>query len=416
MNGAHWLSHSIRASSYNPIMRLLWLRTGSIVVQLTCIVAYALLVSASALEELIIVLGVESFFHILSIIYFRKLSAGNFAMTFQIIADIGFLTLLLAFSGGATNAFVSLLLIPIVIAAVSLPLHLVLLCTFSAIFAYSYLLYHLPMHQMHHMDMHEHFIGMWLNFLLSALVVTFVVAALVKAISNRQNIIASQREEQLRQEQLVALGSAAAQVTHELATPLANLQMLHEELLEIEPNQLVIQEMTAPLAACKNQIESFRAYAQKIKENTVYYQTTQELINQLKQVCTLQFPDQICHIESQLSPSYQFKSDGLLASALVNLIENGVRANRANDAKRIEIVFSQKGTRMEITIRDFGQGIDLDKQNYLGREVINSEHGMGLAVLLSNATFERLSGQLSLTNCDDEGALAIVSLPFESKK
>ena len=104
------------------IQRLFLLRTVAIIIQLlTVLIVYFVMSLQIALLPLAIVIMVEIVFHTLSILVFRKRNAGNLAIVFQLIADVVFLTVLLSFSGGATNAFVSLLLLPIVIAAVSLP-------------------------------------------------------------------------------------------------------------------------------------------------------------------------------------------------------------------------------------------------------------------------------------------------------
>ena len=110
----------INFQTMSIIQRLFLLRTVAIVIQLlTVLTVYFVMSLQIALLPLVIVIIVEIFFHSLSVLIFSKRSAGNIAIVFQLVADVVFLTILLSFSGGATNAFVSLLLLPIVIAAVS---------------------------------------------------------------------------------------------------------------------------------------------------------------------------------------------------------------------------------------------------------------------------------------------------------
>jgi two-component system sensor histidine kinase RegB len=153
----------------------------------------------------------------------------------QICADIVFLSLLLFFSGGATNAFVSLLLIPIAIAAVTLSPILLALVAILAITSYSILLWFLPMSVMHG-NMQGHFIGMGINFLFSTLVVALVVGKMARSINRQELAIAAYRENLLKQEQVTSLGVASAQVTHQLATPIATVQLLTEELSDDFPD------------------------------------------------------------------------------------------------------------------------------------------------------------------------------------
>lgn len=103
------------------ISRLLMLRSGAIAIQLLAVVAgYFLLEHQIPLLPLLVVISLEAVFQILSVIAYRNVSkAKELGMLMQLTADVLFLAVLLSLSGGATNAFVSLLLLPIMIAAVS---------------------------------------------------------------------------------------------------------------------------------------------------------------------------------------------------------------------------------------------------------------------------------------------------------
>ena len=96
--------------SMTIIQRLFLLRTVAIVIQLlTVLVVYFVISLQIALLPLLAVIAVEALFHISSIVIFRRRDAGNVAIVLQLIADVIFLTILLSLSGGASNAFVSLL-------------------------------------------------------------------------------------------------------------------------------------------------------------------------------------------------------------------------------------------------------------------------------------------------------------------
>ena len=101
------------------ISRLLMLRSGAIAVQLIAVLSvYFLLEHQIALLPLLTVVALEAVFHLISLFAYRNVSQVKpFGMLMQLTADVLFLTVLLSLSGGATNAFVSLLLLPIMIAA-----------------------------------------------------------------------------------------------------------------------------------------------------------------------------------------------------------------------------------------------------------------------------------------------------------
>jgi two-component system sensor histidine kinase RegB len=399
------------------IQRLFLLRTVAIVIQLlTVLTVYFVMSLKIALLPLVIVIFIEIAFHSLSVLIFKKRDAGNLAIVFQLIADVVFLTILLSFSGGATNAFVSLLLLPIVIAAVSLPAGYLLFISLSAIASYSLLLLTMPEHTMHHMDMSNHFIGMWANFLLSVIVVTFVVGAMARVITNRERAIALQREDQLKSEQLLALGVASAQVTHQVATPLANIQLLYEELVEDYPEHEAVIAMAQPLNQCTNQLGYFRTLATSIRENKKAQLWVSDLLEQLVDQIHFHFPEQKLNIIQQKPVIAMVESDAMLLPALLNLVQNAIRANQDNKQSEIMLTVSCENNALILQFRDFGLGIEASmnkaQRAVLGEEMVPSKSGLGMAVFLSNSTFHRLGGKLQLMNHIEQGCIALVNLPL----
>jgi two-component system sensor histidine kinase RegB len=396
------------------ISRLLMLRSGAIAVQLIAVLSvYFLLDYQLALLPLLGVIALEAAFQLVSLFAYRHVShAKPSVMLMQLTADVLFLTVLLSLSGGATNAFVSLLLLPIMIAAVTLREKGLAYIALLAIAAYSFLLINMPDHSMHQMNMSGHFVGMWVNFVLSTSVIALVIGAMSRALKERERVIAKAREKQLRNEQLVSLDGAAAQITHQLATPIANLQLLFEELLEEQPNNIIVKQMQTPLEQCREQLNSFRALSEQIRVNNAKDQITiTQLQTAINDTFVLQYPGQ--HIKwSTPSINAILLSDAMLLPAILNLLQNAAIANQKQGKTELELSWEldQQDQCIDLLIRDFGDGFTPSQLAELGGQVMPSEQGMGLAVLLSNVTFERLNGSLTLFNHKEGGAVAKVKL------
>ena len=397
------------------ISRLLMLRSGAIAVQLIAVLSvYFLLEHQLALFPLLVVIAAEAIFQLISVFAYRNVSHAKApGMLMQLTADVVFLTILLSLSGGATNAFVSLLLLPIMIAAVTLREKGLAYIAVLAITAYSFLLAKMPEHTLHQMNMSGHFIAMWINFVLSASVIALVIGAMNRALKERERIIATAREKQLRNEQLVTLDGAAAQITHQLATPIANLQLLFEELLEEQPDNVIVNHMQLPLEQCRAQLNDFRELSQQLRlKNTKEHISVAQLQASITETVLLHYPDQ--HLNWLTPPiAGTLLSDAMLLPAILNLFQNAAFANQKLGKTTLDVSWEHNKEHRDfifLLIRDYGSGFTTAQLSELGGQLMQSDQGMGMAVLLSNATFERLNGSLTLFNHKEEGAVAKVKL------
>jgi len=372
---------------------------------------------------LVSVISLEILFTFGSYLYYRhnhlnESKASQKVTLVQICADIIFLSLLLFFSGGATNAFVSLLLIPIAIAAVTLTPILLTIVASLAIISYSILLWSLPMSVMHG-NMQGHFIGMGINFLFSALVVAIVVGKMARSINQQELAIAAYRENLLKQEQVTSLGVASAQVTHQLATPIATVQLLADELSEDFPDNDIVIDMQSQLTRCRDSLSEFRAMVFDIKEQVIKAVNCQQLFDEITDNVQVNNPEISLELQKNTSliteKDISVMADAALLPAILNLINNAIRATKANESQSLSLTSQVINGNWQFTIRDYGKGFTLKKLNELGVKPVNSNQGFGMAVFLSHASLERLGGKLALTNHQDGGALVTLSLPISSQ-
>ncbi len=397
--------------SINQIYLVLVLRSAAIIIQLLLILFVNLGLSYQLpWTPLFSVIGLEFIFTLTSFFFYHtKQHISSLALLIQICADILFLSLLLFFSGGATNAFVSLLLIPIAIAAVTLSPSLLALVALLAITSYCILLWFLPMSVMHG-NMQGHFIGMGINFLFSTLVVALVVGKMARSINQQELAIAAYRENLLKQDQVTSLGVASAQVTHQLATPIATVQLLADELKEDYPNNLIIVDIQNQLQRCTDSLDSFRRMVFDIKEQTSKVSSVNHILDEIMENIRVNHPE----INVELIKAHDDISviaDAALLPAILNLINNAIRATKANYANKITLTSMVNLEGWQFIIRDYGLGFTLEKLKQLGIKPINSEQGFGMAVFLSHASLERLGGELVLSNHHQGGALVTLSLP-----
>lgn len=118
------------------------------------------------------ILGLFTGIHLLTLVRLRsKLPVVNGEFFIQLLIDVVCLNIWFYLSGGATNPFISYLLVPVCICAATLPWRYTWVITALCVIAYSLLLFfHIPLaiFAMDHMHMQSslnwHILGMWFNF------------------------------------------------------------------------------------------------------------------------------------------------------------------------------------------------------------------------------------------------------------
>ena len=122
------------------------------------------------------------------------------------------LALLLYFTGGVANPFVSLFLLPLAIAAVILPVgYSVILLTLSLFLFASLMADSVPLPPSPPKNgISPHTLALWLNFVISSSLLTGFIAYLANRLRSAEQQLQQQHELRERQEQILALGTLAA--------------------------------------------------------------------------------------------------------------------------------------------------------------------------------------------------------------
>jgi two-component system, sensor histidine kinase RegB len=363
---------------------------------------------------------------------------SNLELFAQLCADVLALSVLLYYGGGSTNPFVSLFLLPLVIAAATLPHGYIWALTGIATACYTLLMKFyvpLPMKQgemdeaqmsgMSGMDMQHvmppddafniHVIGMWLGFVISAVVVSYFVVRMAHAVRERDEVLAGVREETLRNERIVALGIQAAGAAHELGTPLATLAVV---IGELKRDQAVLPEYRDNLAILEGQVQACKRILGKLLANA--QDTEAQAPQSLEQFLAatldewqLLRPAVLCHYQTTGAlPAPQLNMDTALRAALLNLLNNA--ADASPDEINIEAQWDADNFVLEI--HDHGQGLTPEAVARAGSAFFTTkEEGKGLGLLLANATVERMGGKVRLFNRDGGGATTEIILPLHAK-
>ena len=344
----------------------------------------------------------------------------------QIICDIAGITTLLYFSGGATNPFVSYYLVPLSISAAILPWRVTWFIAGLSLSAYSMLLFYyqpLPIlqpnpHAAHadHMGsgFNLHILGMWFTFALSSALITYFVVKMANALRQQEQRQVATREDELRDEQILAVATLAAGTAHELGTPLATMTMLIDELIQEHQQP---QPLNEDLLLLKNQLLNCKKILQGLVSTAEAHHPHHSSTIEAKE-----FIQKILDHWQVLRPEVTFNYttnreytssplpvDSTLEQAIVNLLNNAADAN-PND---IDVTLTRLKQQLQITIRDHGAGIDIAVAEQIGKPFISTKgKGLGLGLFLTHATINRYGGSIKLFNHPAGGTQAELYLPL----
>jgi two-component system, sensor histidine kinase RegB len=336
----------------------------------------------------------------------------------QLCVDITALTLLLFFSGGGANPLVSLFLPSIAIAAVVLPGRFAWGVVCLSVAAYSLLVFwNVPLSVPDaERATRLHLAGMWLIFVASAALIAWFVARMAAAIRSRDLELAAAREEVLRNERVVALGSLAAGAAHELGTPLGTMAVLAGELERNPELDAAAREDLALLREqvehCKGIITSLAARAGQTRAEGGAAIALDRWLEQTIERWRRLRPHAVAKVSLHgTAPAPRVVGEATLEQALLNLFDNAADAGDG----RVDIEAGWDAGRLSLEVRDHGPGFDESVLLAAGRAFITTRaEGTGIGLFLAHAAVERLGGRIVLANRDGGGALTRVELPLEN--
>ncbi|KAA6184045.1 sensor histidine kinase [Thiohalocapsa marina] len=349
-------------------------------------------------------------------------------------------------TGGATNPLISLFLPLVAIGALVLSPRQAWMLAAAAVLLYSVLWsVHVPLHVA---DFERagtlHLLGMWLVFALSAVLVVGVILHLSDGIRRRDRALADAREQAIRDDWLIALGSQAASAAHALGTPLASLNILADDLLDdarLAPALAAdVQAMKTELQRCRETLRDLTARADPTDnlgdnlsaglgadsgaapdagpraDGAAPDRPPAPWLRSLVLDWRNRYPGKAVAFEWAIDPALEspapllLRADSVLERALANLLDNAVRAG----ASRIRITAVRQNGMLAVQIADNGSGMSpAALRAFARRRPQDSAAGLGVGLLLGRIAIERRGGSLTFARPDSgTGTVARLRLPL----
>ena len=398
---------------------LLGMRLAIVTIMLVAIAVTGAFITLSHRAEALILCLVYGVLATLAWLWFtRRPPQSTLPATIALALDLTLIGFWLYTTGGYTNPLVSLLLLPLTIALVLVPLQHAIGLTVGSVLIYTLLmLWHQPITSGHaHQQSADlaqlHLIGMWITFVLTAVILLLAVGTLAHQLRRQQLQMSKSSEARLRDEQIIALGLSSAAIAHHLGTPMNTLTLLVEDLKTLPQGADIaadLELMSSQLALCGQHLHQLTASAMRAKLAQLETLSLEQWRQRLQESATLLWPAANLHWQRPFPP-VAVQVDATLDQAVLNLLANAITAS----PQWVAISAKTRGADcVEIIVEDRGAGFASALMDSPGATTVVSETGMGVGLFLSNATIGRLGGKLKArqSSVDGDGTTMIIELP-----
>ena len=322
------------------------------------------------------------------------------------LLEIGLVNLSIALNGAASNPFSSILLVPLVLSLMLLPFKAGFVVLAISILGQGLQLI-VPATGHHSAMMQNHAQGMVLSFILTSLLVTTVIFYFRLQLGAKTAAIQQLRERQLRDEQLLAIGTAAAQLTHDAATPVQTMRLILEELADSRDIGLV-SELESQFSQLEMLLKDWRDVADDVREARTTEFPPQELIRAIRHLLILARPEAQMNWPVKAPLNGRIQADRTLVPALANIVINACDAAKG-EAVGVSTETDRSVCRITVT-NPMSNDSTLPTEP-LGSRFVRSESGFGIGAVLSNATIEKYGGTVCWESSKNQ-VTTVIALPL----
>ncbi|MBX3126557.1 MAG: HAMP domain-containing histidine kinase [Polyangiaceae bacterium] len=338
--------------------------------------------------------------------------------------DIVLFTVVLHASGGPENPFGFIYLVPISLAAYMLPpawmwsLVALILAGSGALFWLQPAEPHAG-HHGHggHQAYALHMQGMWVALGVASIFIVMFVGRLGAALRDRDAELAKEREKAEAAARLAALTTLAAGAAHELATPLATIAVVSQELAKRLRDANVPEALAADARLIREQVARCRTILDRMGAKAGQSRgegRTHERVAGLFAAALEELPDagRVEQRAEGLDGADVWVPKAIVVTALRALLQNALDAS----SDRVLLGAALSSDELTLSVVDRGSGMDAATLEHAREPFFTTkEQGMGLGLFLAASVADQLGGRLEIESASGRGTTARLTIPVEAR-
>ena len=349
----------------------------------------------------------------------RENQLSNFSSMVYLLYDLVQLTALLYLTGGITNPFTILLIVPAIVSSTFLTLRSTLNLSFITIMALVLLtIYHLPLP--HSGNLHFHVPNYYLYAIPTAVIIGLIFLTYFGArfgIESRKRTEALNKLELIlaKEHELESIGVQAAAAAHSLGTPLSTITVVAKELeKEIGNNPKYSKDINLLLTQTKRCSDILQKLSQDTlaEDNFLDDIKLDELLNEIARSFREISNKQLSVIVNKNEINPRIERTLEITYGLRNFIGNAVKYSKS----LVEISLESNNKITEVKVCDDGPGFPSDVKDILGEPYIRSEDnkissksGLGLGTFIGKTLLERMKADVTFDKCPkNNGAMVTI--------
>ncbi|MCX5581651.1 ATP-binding protein [Kaistia terrae] len=396
------------------LIQLRWLAVGGQVMTI-CVVNYWLGITLPLMPMAGVILFLVGL-NVVSLLRHRNQSlVSNTELFLELLLDVAALTVQLHLSGGASNPFISLYLLQVILGAVLLEAWSiwVLVAISSGCFIWLTTSYReIEMPHVHGNDLFNlHIQGMFICFVLAA-------SLLVLFVTRIQRNLRARDAQSAEEEHIVRMGLLASGAAHELGTPLATVSVIlsdwqrmpmfntHPEIVED------LSDMLGQLDRCKAIVSGILTSSGATRGEGTVRTTMNQFLDGLVDEWRSGRPSMHIDYSNDFGPDIPIVSDIALKQVIFNVFENSWEVS----PEWMRVAIGRHGEDLVLAVSDSGPGFDKEMLAEFGKPYRSSKNrpGSGLGLFLVVNVLRKLGGTVTAKNGKDGGASVTLRLPLAS--